>query len=290
MRVHAQHRSDECERLCTQADVARDAGSLARADELIDRALKKSPRDRDVRRQLAESLWNVGRQRESLDILTQLALDHPRDVSLATLLAERLEELGRLDEALERLQPALSADPTAVAALELKARIEMAQGRHDDALATYQRLAQLEPSQVQALLEMGTIHVRRGQSDRAAPLFRSILIHPRATKDQLAQARWQLGVAYAQSERWADAAVQLALAAPDREMSADDWHNVAYAQYRSGDLAAAQVSLSHALGLEPGHPLASKLTAVVMHASKSNEPLVPAAYERASATQDESRL
>lgn len=280
MQGKAQQRTAECEELCSQADIARDAGRIARADELLNRAIKKSPRDREVQRQLAETLWGVGRQRESFEILTQLTEEHPRDVPLAALLAERLAELGRYDEALARLQPALSADPTSTRALELKAQIEMALGNHDAALATYQRLSQQEASQAEALLQMGSIYLRRGQPDRAAPLFRSIVMHPRATKSQIIESRWRLGVAYAQSERWHDAAVELASVAQDREMSADDWHCVAYAQFRSGDLENAQTSLGHALGLDPQHGPALKLAGVVTPQEQSSEPLLPAGYER----------
>lgn len=284
VRAQAQHQSEECEKLCSQAEVAKDAGRMDRADVLLNAALKKSPRDMEVQRQLADSLWDVGRQQESLMLLAQLAEQHPRDVRLATSLAERLTELERYDEALERLLPALAADPSAATTLELKARIEISQGNTDAALATYQRLGQQEASQAQALLEMGSIYLSRGQSDRAAPLFRSVLSHPRATAEQQQSAHWQLGVAYAQGRRWSDAAAQLAHVAPEREMSVEDWHAVAYAQYRSGDLPAAASALNHALGLEPSHRESLKLSRIVgqemVQRPKSSADLQPTVFER----------
>jgi lipopolysaccharide biosynthesis regulator YciM len=42
---------------------------------------------------------------------------------------------------------------------------------------------------------MGKLYLRRGQPDRAAPLFRTVLTHPRATADQRLVAAWELGVA-----------------------------------------------------------------------------------------------
>jgi tetratricopeptide (TPR) repeat protein len=278
MRVQAQHRSDECEQLCSQAEVAQESGRLDRADALLNRAIKRSSRDRDVQRQLAESLWSVGRQRESLELLAQLAVEYPHDTSMATLHAERLSELGHYEEALDRLQPAIAAERTAIDPLRLKAEIQMAQGDSDAALATWQRLRQMDGGETEAQLEMAKIYLERGQPDRAAPLLRTLLAEARATEQQRIEAQWRLGEAYVQAHRWTDAAVELADAAAHREMTADDWHRVAYTQFRGGDVASARDSLSHALGLEPYHVAAMKLAAVLQSRSEFGDRLQTARF------------
>jgi tetratricopeptide (TPR) repeat protein len=275
VKAQAQQRSQECQQLCSQADREKESGRMARADQLLDQALRKSPRDLEVQRQLADSLWDVGRRREALDQLTRLANDHPHDLRLTLRLATWLSEIGHYEEALARLQPALVLEPSSMPALQLKAEIEAAQGDDDAALLTYQRLCQQESSQADAMVRMGKIYLQRGQPDRAAPLFRSVLTHPRASTAQQFDAQWQLGTAYAASERWSDAAANLAAAAPLREMSADDWHALAYAQYRHGNAAESKSAVGHALALEPRHAPATALAATLSQAD-----LVPAAFEQ----------
>lgn len=284
VRAQAQHRSEECERLCSQADQAQEAGRVAQADQLLDRAMKKSPRDLEVQRQLTDSLWQVGRYRESLDLLTRLAEEHPHDRRLSMTLAERHAELEQYDAALGWLQPALKTEPVSPGALKLKATIESAQGRDDAALFTYQKLSQLDGRQAEAQLQMGRLYLQRGQPERAAPLLRSVLALPQVTNEEQLAAQWTLGQAYAQMERWSDAAVQLAAAAPHREMSSDDWHAVAYAQFRRGDLSKARAALNHALTLDPRHAASQELTSALWTAdpdgSAAEGALQPAGYER----------
>lgn len=287
VRAQAQHRSDECQQLCSQADEAQESGRLDRADRLLDEALRKSPRDLEVQRQLAESLWQAGRQKDALTEMTRLAKAHPLDVRLAVTTAEWLSELGRYDEALKWLNSGLAADPQLTPLLELKAQIELAQGNDAAALMTYQRLGRQEASQADALIQMGRIHMRHGQPERAAPLFRSVQSHPRANSSQKSIARWELGVAYAQLQRWPDAAIELANASHTREMSADDWHALAYAQFQSDNWSAAQSSLNRTLALDPRHPAGQKLQAVLAETESPQRRetllLVPAGFDR---TQD----
>lgn len=285
VRAQAQHRSNECQQLCNQAEAAQESGRPDRADRLLDEALRKSPRDLEVQRQLAESLWQAGRQKDALTEMTRLAEAHPQDVRLAVTMAEWLSDLERYDEALEWLNPGLAADPELTALLELKAEIELAQGNDAAALMTYQRLGRQEASQADALIQMGRIHMRHGQPERAAPLFRSVQSHPRANASQKSAARWELGVAYAQLQRWSDASVELANASRAREMSADDWHALAYAQFQSDEWAAAKASINHALALEPRHPAGQTLETILIQAAPQDGNAVrllsPVSFERA---------
>lgn len=284
VRAQAQRRSDDCQKLCSQADQAHESGERDQADRLLNQALRKSPRDLEAKRQLAESLWNAGRQQEALSQLTRLADEHPLDLRLAVTLADWLTTVGQYDQALARLRPALTVEPVAPRALELKAEIETAQGFDEAALATYQRLSHQEGSQAAALIQMGKIHLRRGQPDRAAPLFRTVLAHPRATSAQQQMAQWELGVAYAQTERWSDAVAQMAPVAPLRNMTADDWHAVAYAYFRAGNLSESQDATNHALQIEPRHLAAQELAAVLWQNESlrvgSKDALLSTGFER----------
>ena len=287
VRAQAQQRSAECEQLCSQAELATESGRVDRADEYLDAALKKSPRDLATQRQLSDSLWHVGRHRESLTLLGQLAEAHPHDIRLAMTLAERHAELGHRREALNWAHSALAMDQDSGPALELVARLETANGQDDQALASYLRLSHHEDRQPAALIEMGTIHLQRGQPERAAPLLRSALTLPQSTLAERHAAEWKLGVAYARMERWSDASTHLAAAAPHRDMTADDWHGVAYAQFRTGQIGESRTTLNHALAQEPQHPASQRLSAILMRESgrstPAGEPLIPVGFERAQA-------
>jgi len=284
VRAQAQHRSTECEELCAQADREQEAGRVERADQLLDFALKKSPRDVEIQRQLADSLWQVGRQRESLAQLARIAEEHPQDLRLALKLAERYAELDQHEESLNWIAVVLRNEPTSIAGMTLKAQNELAQGQDAAALATYQRISQQEAGQAAALLAMGEIHLRRGQPERAAPLLRSALVHPRATTQERITAQWELGVAYAQAERWSDAAAELMQVADRRVMTPDDWHSLAYAEFRCGQLPAAQAALDRALFLEPRHTAALELAAGLQQSQlrtpDASTALLPASFER----------
>lgn len=285
VRAQAQHRSAECEELCAKADREQQAGRVDQADKLLDEALKKSPRDVETQRQLADSLWQVGRQREALRLLTQIADEHPQDLRLTLQLAERYIELERHEEARNWVESALKTEPSSILAMTLKARIELVEGNDAAALATYQRISQQEAGQAAAILAMGEIHLRRGQPERAAPLLRAALAHPQAKQSERDAAEWELGVAYAQTGRWQDAATTFTAAAGRRTMSSDDWHACAYAAYRAGELDAAQTALDHALFLEPQHAGAQELLAALDRApprfATASGALVPASFERA---------
>jgi Tfp pilus assembly protein PilF len=83
----------------------------------------------------------------------------------------------------------------------------------------------------------------------------------------------------------------LASAAPLREMTADDWHAVAYAQYRAGNLAESHAAVNQALRLEPRHLAAQELSAVIWQTESqrlgAQDVLLPAGFER---TQDSTVL
>jgi tetratricopeptide (TPR) repeat protein len=263
VRAQAQHRSEECNQLCDKAAAARQAGHSAQADALLNAAVKKSPADSETQRQLADSLWTAGRRPESLKILERLADDNPQDLRFAIRLSERLVELDRSAEALQRLQGVLSSDPNNLSALELKARIESQQGDLESALASYQRLCHQKTVSVGTLLALGDLYLQRNQPDRAAPLFRMALVDSHATAADQLRAQWQLGMAYYQAERWAEAADQLAQAAARREMNADDWHLLGLCQFRTGDLPAARQSLNGAFNLQPNHLPSRELAALI---------------------------
>jgi tetratricopeptide (TPR) repeat protein len=247
------HRSEECTQLCDQARQAREEGREGQADELLQAALKRRPTDSQTQLELAEELWSSGRQLAAADVVAKIVAERPDDAGAALRLAKMEYEIGRTAAAESALRLAMLNDPENPDALRLKAEMAQKRGDADTALATYLQLAQIVPDDLDAQLAMATIYIRRGHADRAAPVLRTVLQHPQATRPQRHDAEWQLGICYAQAERWHDAADALQNAIAHGQPTADDWYRVAYAQSRSGDRSGAQGSLGQALALSPNH-------------------------------------
>jgi tetratricopeptide (TPR) repeat protein len=259
MRSQLSHRSSECTQLCEEARLAREQGRKAQADQLLDAAIQKRPKDTETQLQLADELWTSGRQLAAAETMQRIVAERPDDAPLALRLAQMEFEIGRTETAQSALSAALRMDPEHPEAIRLQAKLEEQRGDDAVALATYHHLLRVAPDDFDAQLRLAHLHLKRGQADRAAPLLRSALEHPYATAVQRAEAEWQLGLAYARMDRWADAAESLQTAARSRKCAAEDWYRVAYAQSQIGNHEAAFDSLSQALRLEPNHLAARDL-------------------------------
>jgi tetratricopeptide (TPR) repeat protein len=253
MRAQLARRSSECTQLCEEARQAREQGQQQQAEQLLDAAVRRRPRDAETQLHLAEELWTGGRPLAAADMLQTLVAQRPDDAPLALRLAQMEFEIGRIDAAVTALQTSLQNDPEHPDAIRLKARMDERRGDTVAALAAYHRLLQVAPDDVDARMRLAVLHLERDAADRAAPLLREAMEHPAATRAQRAEAEWQLGLAYARLERWTDASAALQAALQTRPATAEDWYQVAYVQSRIGQQEAAFASLSQALTIEPGH-------------------------------------
>jgi len=259
MRSQLSLRSSECTQLCEEARLAREQGRTAHADQLLDAAIQKRPKDAETQLQLADELWTSGRQLAAAETMQRIVAERPDDAPLALRLAQMESEIGRMEAAHSALTAALRMDPEHPEAIRLQAKLEEQRGDDGAALATYHHLLRVAPEDFDAQLRLAHLHLKRDQADRAAPLLRSALEHPYATAAQRAEAEWQLGLAYARMDRWTDAAESLQTAARSRKCSAEDWYRVAYTQSQVGNHDAAFESLSQALRQEPNHLAARDL-------------------------------
>lgn len=253
LRERIASRSAECTQLCEEARLAREQGEDGRAEQLLNAALKQRPTESQARFDLAEELWMSGRQIAAADVIAKMVAERPDDAPAALRLARMEYEIGRTAAAESALRLALMNDPENPEGLRLKAEIAGKKGDWDTALATYHQLTQINPDDLAARLAMASAHIQRGQADRAAPILRGVVQHPDATTAQRHTAELQLGISYAQVDRWEDAANCLESAVRHGSATADDWYRLAYAQARMGDHEQAYASISSALQLRPNH-------------------------------------
>lgn len=287
IRQRLSHRSAECTQLCEEARQAREQGDDRDADRLLDAAVRRRPTDTQTKLELAEELWNSGRQIAAANVVAELVAEQPDDAPAALRLARMEFEIGRTAAAESALRLAMINDPENPEALRLKAEMAERHADWDVALVTYHQLLQVLPDDIPTHLAMASVHIRRGQSDRAAPILRGVVHHPQATLAQRRDAEWQLGMTYARAERWKDAAACLQSAAEHGQVSADDWYRVAYAQTRVGNQEAAFTSLSEALKLEPNHVAAMDLARQIkLHSQQPLTAVVPAGFAPQTAVGD----
>jgi tetratricopeptide (TPR) repeat protein len=252
-------RSSECTQLCEESRLAREQGRLSQADELLDAAVQKRPKDIETQLNLVDELWTGGRQLAAAEALAKIVAERPDDAPLALRLAQMEADIGRTEAAQTALATAMRLDPEHPEALRLKGRLEEQRGDEAAALATYHHLLRIAPDDFQAQVRLATLHQRRGQPDRAAPLLRAALEHPAAPVAQRPDIEWQLGLVYAQLERWHDAVPAMDGSIRQRRATAEDWYRLAYVQSQIGQQETAYGSLSQALQIEPQHVAARDL-------------------------------
>ena len=228
-------RSEKCCSLCEQSREARAQGWPDQAELLLDEAIRHRPqKDSETRRQLAETMWELGRRDEALAELSELVSLHPHDAKLRTQQATWLWQDKNFAAASRAADVALRLDPQSIEALFAKARADAARGEYEDALASYVRLLQLAPDRLDARFELAEVHIRRGHPDQACPLLRDSLPTAPMPGEQRADAEWKLGLAYAAAERWTDAANHLGRAIEQREACDRDWQCLATAKTLAG--------------------------------------------------------
>ena len=201
--------------------------------------------------------------RSEIEPLRRALLAQPDDPRHFVSLARLLAELGELGQAEDSLDAALRLDPADVEALLLKARLAEHQQQHHTAAELYHRVLACDPRNVPARLRLASLHLEAGVPERAGPLLRAVCQNSTAAPHEVAEARWQLGIAYGLEERWADAAVELAAALRLKpQPTGDELYRFAYARHRGGDaIGAAQVARL-ALKQDPQHAGAQALASI----------------------------
>jgi tetratricopeptide (TPR) repeat protein len=239
IRRQCAERSKACDSLCQQARVAKNEGWPDQADLLLNEALRQRPADIETRRNLAEAMWDCGRQQEAIAEYSELAQRHPGDARLHQRLAVMYWTTGQPDPAAQSAERALRLNPAGPEALLVKARSEAARHEYDAAVATYIRLSRVAPEMIDAKLELAEIHVQLGHSHQACVLLRDVITRPQLTAAQKADAEWKLGLAYAAADRWSDAATHLENSIGKRNATAADWQVLHVAKNAAGQETVA---------------------------------------------------
>ena len=257
---------EKAHRYAEQARLAEEAGNIPQAVAYWDQALDITPNEPRFHREIARLLLADHQPQSALSHLENAVEHNPDDVEANIELAELYIDNQQFVEATERLDMALQNDPRHPTALLLRAKLAEYQGDPETGLEIYHRVLSADPNHVEARLRIAMIQLAQQQPNLSAPLLRSVCQCSRATPEELAEARWILGIAYGQEQRWTDSVHALKSAAETRTgMSADDWYRLAYARSQLGDWPAVRQDLQQVFRLDPHHLQANALRESMLH-------------------------
>ena len=110
-----------------------DRNQLSKAAELLDAALKRDPTNPRARYVHALLLRSQGKPFQAVDELAKLALEYPRDREVARQLGQTLYSLGRIAEAKRAFEAIVEVDPTDFGAYQFLSPIYQSEGNGDKA-------------------------------------------------------------------------------------------------------------------------------------------------------------
>jgi tetratricopeptide (TPR) repeat protein len=270
------HCPEKSQRLAEQARLAEEAGNIRLAAACFHEALKETPDDPHLHREMARILMGLHQNQLALEHLEAAVEFNPDDVEANIDLAELYIEYGHYNEAIERVDAALHNDPKHTSALLMRA--QLAECFHDPqtAIETYHRVLCADPNHVEARVQLASLQLEQHQPNLSAPLLRSVCQCSRATPAEVAEARWNLGIAYGQEARWNDALGALVAATEHRShMTPDDWYRLAYVRGQMGDWEGARRDVYRVLQMNPQHHNAQAMLEVMRtQAPEGNAPIL----------------
>lgn len=256
-----QETAAQSQRVIKRALAAEDRGDMRAAESILAQALAKNPHDEETRWELVKLLLERGSTDAAITHMQYLVDQQPDDERSYVQLARTLYQQKRYSDASPLVKLALSLNPNSAEALVLKGMLDERDLNDDSALEAYYRVLLNEPESVEALARIAAIHVRHGKPEEAAPLLRFAQESCPVSSSQSREIQWLLGVAYAQNERWTEAAAALYAGLPIDHPTADAYYRLAYARYRAGDTEGALQDAARALAIQPQHPSAASLCA-----------------------------
>jgi putative PEP-CTERM system TPR-repeat lipoprotein len=117
----------------------------ARAESLINDAIKVAPEQKVLQVLRARALLDQKRDSEALSLLNELVSREPDSVSIRILLGEAYLQTGQVNDARKQFRIVLQGQPYSLSALALLVRTEMQAGEFDQALEYARRIQQAKP-------------------------------------------------------------------------------------------------------------------------------------------------
>jgi tetratricopeptide (TPR) repeat protein len=190
-------------------DARRTAGDLAGALRQCEDVVKRRPTMPLALVQLSLLQREAGGLDHALKTAEKALALAPDDAQTASTVASHLNDLGRFRESAELLEPYAARPEPSVDVLLTRGAALAETGRTADALAAFRRALELAPTSARILVDIGNVHLAARQYEPAREAFAQAL----ARQVDLARAHNGLGVVAAETgrldeavERWKKAA------------------------------------------------------------------------------------
>jgi tetratricopeptide (TPR) repeat protein len=249
-----------------QGASAMQSGQWQQAEDLLQKGIDASPDDAELRRQLAEVLWQRGAVDEAMLQAAAAMRLKPDDATLTVGAGEMALASGAHEAALERAEDAIRLDPRLASAWALRGRAFRQMNQPERALADLQRSLVLGPDNAAILFELATMYRERG--DHARCLTTVHHLHDTYSPGEEPQSMLLLeGLTLIELQRPLQASDVLFTATRRGPANADVFYHLAQAQSAAGQREAAETALQQALAIDathqPSRALLAQLAATV---------------------------
>jgi protein O-GlcNAc transferase len=181
--------------LADQAATAEAAGDYNRAIQLLDQALKLTPRDASLHIAQGTALYHESYLADAIREF-RLALSlHPGDVDALSNLASAWMQIGDLQDALPALEQAAAQQPADPELLDRLGLAYLQAGNWRQAAQLYQRLSQSDAANAVLLYDLAIAQKHLDDTSAQGLLRRALALQPDfpAAQMELAELLWQQG-------------------------------------------------------------------------------------------------
>ena len=192
---------DEAELLHLEGLIARHSGDIARAEDLLGKAVAAAPDSQALLIDWTNLLFEMGRFEEAERALAEALARDPHNRRLRIALGLLKREADDRDASAAIFDELLEAAPTDAYLLGARARIELERG--GDARPLYARAMRAAPADATLRLGSAAAHYQRGDAGEAIHLLASaVRTQPGWTEGlhTLARMRWQSGLGSPEEE------------------------------------------------------------------------------------------
>jgi predicted Zn-dependent protease len=254
-----------------QGAAAMQSGHWAQAEGLLRQGLDVSPDDPELRRQLAEALWQRGAANEAMSHAAAAVRLKPGDASLAVRAGEMALASGAKEAAMERAEDAIRLDPHRASAWALRGRAFRQVNQPDRAVADLHRALMFEPDNQAILLELATMY--RESGEHALCLTTMHHLHDTYSPGEEPQNTLVVeALTLMELKRPSQAADVLLTATQRGPANADLLYHLAQARSAAGQPERAAVALQEALEVDAAHQPSRAMLAQLGAAPSAAEP------------------
>lgn len=253
-------RVSECRNLSQQGLAAIDAQQWDEAEQLMSKAVETCPDDMAAKRYYAEALWHRNKRDaaiKQLGAVVERGGDHSienadGDIGPRVRLVEMLLAAGQLKEARRHAEVAIDTAPNAGSTWAVRAKVLARMGHFEQARADYQRSLAYGPEDRAVLLGMAEVYRELNKPQEALAVLNRLV--DTYTLDGVPKDVIHLqGLALVAQGRFSAAAESYEKVIAIEGATADNYFDLADAQWQAGRHDDAAMAARQALTLDPQH-------------------------------------